>query len=201
MDKHRIYELAKELNTTSKRLMEKLAEININVKNHMSLLSDDELNALYKHIGVIRHDDGKKEETEVKKSPPPVQQHAEVKKDVKSAPRIIRTTEIFIDSKNENMDVRTRGWNDNRGNDTRKDSKGSVKNNNTRRQDIVHVADANSGLRAGFIRDTRSEFRKNVKKSDLKVAGEGARVENKPEHREDASIEPMDVRDHGNSQY
>ena len=53
MDKARIYELAKELNTTSKRLMEKLAEININVKNHMSLLEPHELDALYKHIGVI----------------------------------------------------------------------------------------------------------------------------------------------------
>jgi len=34
--KKRVYELAKELNTTSKRLMEKLEEINIVVKNHMS---------------------------------------------------------------------------------------------------------------------------------------------------------------------
>lgn len=32
MEKVRVYELAKELNTTSKRLMEKLAEIDIKVK-------------------------------------------------------------------------------------------------------------------------------------------------------------------------
>ena len=61
MEKARIYELAKELNTTSKRLMEKLAEINVNVKNHMSLLEANELNALYKHIGVIKHDNKKHE--------------------------------------------------------------------------------------------------------------------------------------------
>ena len=58
--KVRVYELAKELNTTSKRLMEKLAEINIIVKNHMSLLDEKELDALYRHIGVIRHDERKK---------------------------------------------------------------------------------------------------------------------------------------------
>jgi len=51
--KKRVYELAKELNTTSKRLMEKLEEINIVVKNHMSFLEEDELEALYDHIGVI----------------------------------------------------------------------------------------------------------------------------------------------------
>ena len=59
LEKARIYELAKELNTTSKRLMEKLAEINVNVKNHMSLLEPHELDALYKHIGVIKHDEKK----------------------------------------------------------------------------------------------------------------------------------------------
>jgi len=57
--KKRVYELAKELNTTSKRLMEKLEEINIVVKNHMSFLEEDELEALYDHIGVIRHKDDK----------------------------------------------------------------------------------------------------------------------------------------------
>ena len=51
MEKVRVYELAKELNTTSKRLMEKLAEIDIIVKNHMSLLDEKELEALYRHIG------------------------------------------------------------------------------------------------------------------------------------------------------
>jgi len=46
LSKIRVYELAKELNTTSKRLMEKLAEINIEVKNHMSLLEEKDLEAL-----------------------------------------------------------------------------------------------------------------------------------------------------------
>ena len=52
MEKIRVYELARELDTNSKRLMEKLAEINIVVKNHMSLLEEQDLDQLYKHIGV-----------------------------------------------------------------------------------------------------------------------------------------------------
>ena len=52
--------LPKELNTTSKRLIEKLSEINIVVKNHMSLLESEEIDSLYDYIGVIRHDEEKK---------------------------------------------------------------------------------------------------------------------------------------------
>ena len=159
MEKVRVYELAKELNTTSKRLMEKLAEVNVIVKNHMSLLEDHELAALYKHIGVIKHDD-KKAEPEEKKAPPAVQpppSKPEQKKDTKSAPRIIRTTEIIINSRNDNKgntppprqdyqrgDVRG-GRNDNR-NDSRND-----------RRDYYRTTDSNSGLRAGFVRDTRQQ--------------------------------------------
>ena len=102
MEKVRVYELAKELNTTSKRLMEKLAEINIIVKNHMSLLDEKELEALYRHIGVIRHDDKKSEAEEPKTAPAvPVQPKPELRRDRKNAPRIIRTTEIVINTKDD----------------------------------------------------------------------------------------------------
>ena len=59
LTRKRVYEIAKELNTTSKRLIEKLSEINIVVKNHMSLLEGDEIDSLYDYIGVIRHDEEK----------------------------------------------------------------------------------------------------------------------------------------------
>jgi translation initiation factor IF-2 len=52
LEKIRVYELARELDTNSKRLMEKLAEVGVVVKNHMSLLEDEELDSLYKHIGI-----------------------------------------------------------------------------------------------------------------------------------------------------
>ena len=138
MEKVRVYELAKELNTTSKRLMEKLAEVNVVVKNHMSLLEDHELDALYKHIGVIKHDDKKAEPDEKKALP--AQPKPEPKKDIKSAPRIIRTTDIIINSKNEARDAAQHSRNDLQRGDVR-----GARNDG--RHDFVKSSDANSGLR------------------------------------------------------
>ena len=154
MGKVRVYELAKELNTTSKRLMEKLAEINVVVKNHMSLLEENELEALYKHIGVIRHDE--KAEVEEKKAapvaPPP---RPESKKDAKNTPRIIRTTEIIINSKSDEKEVQQPSRNGYR----RGDNRGP---RNDVRRDFVRSSDANSGLRAGFVRDNRADLLKEL---------------------------------------
>jgi translation initiation factor IF-2 len=148
LEKVRVYELAKELNTTSKRLMEKLAEINVVVKNHMSLLEDHELDALYKHIGIIKHED-KKEEAEEKKAAPPVPPpKPEVKKEVKNAPRIIRTTEIIINSKNDSRDSY-------RSDNQKGDIRGG---RNDRRNEYIRSSDSNSGLLAGFVRKSRSDY-------------------------------------------
>ena len=151
LEKARIYELAKELNTTSKRLIEKLAEININVKNHMSLLESNELNALYKHIGVIKHDD-KKIDEEKKVVPDNVhvtEKKKDVKKDSKSAPRIIRTTEIILDSKTETSSA------DVANNYPNKTAKNTSKQNY--RNDYVKTDSSTSGLRPGFIHETKPE--------------------------------------------
>jgi translation initiation factor IF-2 len=154
LEKVRVYELAKELNTTSKRLMEKLAEIDINVKNHMSLLEDHELEALYKHIGIIRHDE-KKDESEEKKAPPavPAQPKPEARRDNKNAPRIIRTTEIVINSKNDDRDAARNGYG-------KGDPKGA--RSGDRRNEYVRSADANSGLLSGFVRKSRNDFINNI---------------------------------------
>ena len=156
LEKVRVYELAKELNTTSKRLMEKLAEINIVVKNHMSLLEDNELEALYKHIGVIKHD-GKKTEQEEKKAVPvsQTQLKPEQKKDMKSAPRIIRTTEIIINSKNESKEYGKADF-------SRNDSKSS------RRSEYIVSSDSNSGLRSGFVRDNRPDYLDRLQRQEKK---------------------------------
>lgn len=96
MIKVRIYELAKELNTTSKRLIEKLHEVDIEVKNHMSQLEPEQVDALYKHIGV-RIAEEKNEET---KKPIPTQT-VPVNRQIKTGPRIIRKTQINHDIKEE----------------------------------------------------------------------------------------------------
>ncbi|WP_244648229.1 translation initiation factor IF-2 [Ruminiclostridium herbifermentans] len=160
MEKARIYELAKELNTTSKRLIEKLAEININVKNHMSLLEADELDALYKHIGVIKHDNKKTDEDKkvVSDNVHIAEKKKDVKKDTKNAPRIIRTTEIILDSKTETSGADV-------ANNHNKNSKNSSKSNY--RNDYVKTDSSTSGLRPGFIYETKPEpKKKNVEKSN-----------------------------------
>ncbi len=162
MEKIRVYELAKELNTTSKRLMEKLAEINVVVKNHMSLLEDNELQSLYKHIGVVKHEDNRHEDNKRTAAPAPQPKHEvakDGKKDAKSAPRIIRTTEIVIDSKNEANTGPVQKHETPRS-DTKIDNRNNQRSNNNKRNDYVRVADANSGLRAGYVRDTGVEARK-----------------------------------------
>ncbi|MDF2989262.1 MAG: translation initiation factor, partial [Eubacterium sp.] len=149
MDKARIYELAKELNTTSKRLMEKLAEINIHVKNHMSLLEPHELNALYKHIGVIKHDE-KKQDDEKKPtvdSSHTVEKKKDVKKDMKSAPRIIRTTEIVIDSKNE------------AGGSDQSNFQKRETNQTPSKPNYFKTESSTSGLRPGYVRDSKQDHK------------------------------------------
>ena len=158
-NKTRIYELAKELNTTSKRLMEKLAEINVNVKNHMSLLEPNELAALYKHIGIIKHDEKSDKKPEEKKSHEEVHHSSadkkkDPKKDIKSAPRIIRTREINLDQLQDTQQ------NNNGNNKSKFDGKNDYKPNY--KNDYVKSSTSNtSGLRPGFVRDEKPDFRHN----------------------------------------
>ncbi len=127
MNKPKIHELAKELNVTSKRLMEKLAEIDIHPKSHMTTLEDDELEKLYKHIGVVKH---------AKNSAGASQGESESKTDhvdntaKKSAPRIIRKTEVII---RDDIPVKEpKEKKDNRG--------------------FVRYSDHNDGLMSGYTR-------------------------------------------------
>ena len=42
MSKARVYEIAKELNVDSKLIIEKLKEMNVEVKNHMSSVTEED---------------------------------------------------------------------------------------------------------------------------------------------------------------
>lgn len=50
MSKFRVYELAKDLNITSKELIKKMEELNIPVKNHMSSINDDDFEKIYNYF-------------------------------------------------------------------------------------------------------------------------------------------------------
>jgi len=127
----RVFELAKELNTTSKRLMEKLAEINISVKSHMSLLEENELEKLYKHIGVVNRSrvDGSDEKSAADQQEEP--DNLVVRKNI---PRIIRKTEIIIHD-----------------DDYIHDSREKEKKKNKR--SFVRTSSSTDGLMAGLRRD------------------------------------------------
>ena len=51
MTKIRIYEIAKELNLSSKELIEKIADLNMNIKSHMSSLSSEEAELIKELLG------------------------------------------------------------------------------------------------------------------------------------------------------
>lgn len=98
----RVYELAKELNTTSKRIVEKLSDVNIYKKNHMALIYPEELIKLYKYIGMpIEEKKFESNETFEDKDDAPEFKKPEFKKNKLSRfrPRIIRrTTTIKTDN-------------------------------------------------------------------------------------------------------
>ena len=50
-NKIRVHELAKQLKSTSKRILEMLNEMGIKNKSYMSVLEDDELQKFYEHTG------------------------------------------------------------------------------------------------------------------------------------------------------
>lgn len=81
MAKIRVYELAKELNTSSSRLLEKLADLGVHKNNHMSYIEEDELEKLYIDLGIRK---GESQSTEGKTAASTVKKAVE-KKPVKAS--------------------------------------------------------------------------------------------------------------------
>jgi translation initiation factor IF-2 len=192
LNKTRVYELAKELNTTSKRLIEKLSEIDIKVKNHMSYLEADEIQALYKHIGMMSNEEDKdkdKDKAEQEKKTGPAmskdiassikqenKKTAEKKdeKTIRKGPRIIRKTEIVINTKDEENYRRQNGNNGQKQSIGRTSKK---KKSYGRKRDFVKIAADTSGLRTGFIRDTSAEYIMEQKLKKIKAQNKGEKQE------------------------
>ena len=62
MSKIRVYELAKELNVSSKELIELLmTEFNVEVKNHMSVIEDEDAALIKELLGEPNKDEASKE--------------------------------------------------------------------------------------------------------------------------------------------
>jgi translation initiation factor IF-2 len=169
LNKPKIHELAKELNVQSKRLMEKLNEIGIYPKSHMTTLEEDELEKLYKHIGVVKRP---KEDADTSRS------DSEPKTDYtdkarKSMPRIIRKTEVIIHDDISLMDNRE----------------------NKERKTYVRTSESNDGLMAGFTRrrdNPITNVRKRQKQESTKQKEVKSAEKAQPDIFSDIPIQPVD---------
>ena len=68
MGKMKVHELAKELNMQSKELVEKLIELKYDVKSHMSILEEEDVEKIIKHFKG-GNDKGKSEAPKKEKKP------------------------------------------------------------------------------------------------------------------------------------
>ena len=157
LNKLKIHELAKELNVTSKRLMEKLEEINIHPKSHMSTLNDDELERLYKHIGIVDRTQ-KKDASESKKDSRKTDRSESVAK--RGVPRIIRKTEVVV------HDDYTLA---------------EHKEKKRERRSYVRTSDSNDGLMAGYTRSSHDSVISAIRKRPKKEEPEAQPEEKKQE--------------------
>ncbi len=58
MGKIRVHELAKEINAESKKIIEVLNKKGYQIKNHMSVLNDEQVEVAKTELGVIKKSDG-----------------------------------------------------------------------------------------------------------------------------------------------
>lgn len=159
MNKLKIHELAKELNVTSKRLMEKLEEIGIHPKSHMSTLEDDELERLYKHIGIV-------DRTQKNNAPASKNDSGKIERAESTAkrgvPRIIRKTEVVVHDDDDLIPE-------------------EPKEKKKERRSYIRVSDSNDGLIAGFTRGDEdsviTSIRKRPKKEEPKPQPEEKKQE------------------------
>ena len=101
MGKIKLYELAKDLDLTSKELLEKAGEIGITLKSHLSVLSDEDVEKIKKAFSK-NETAGKAKQKEEKKENKTVN-NAKLEKDT---PVIIRR-EVIIEDENKKQEEKS----------------------------------------------------------------------------------------------
>jgi len=94
MENLRVSELAKELNLSSKELIEKFAEIDILVKSHSNTVTSDQIRKVKEHLGLAPKKTTAKKAFIVKKAKTPSQEPEVVKTEAKEQPRVERIERI-----------------------------------------------------------------------------------------------------------
>ena len=88
MDNLRVSELAKELNLSSKELIDKFAEIDITVKSHSNTVSPEQIRKIKEHLGVAPKKNTAKKAFIVKKAKTPSQEPEVVKTEAKEPVKV-----------------------------------------------------------------------------------------------------------------
>ncbi len=108
MQKTRVYKIAQELKITSRELIEKLAEFDIKVTNHMSTISAEEADVIIELLSDNKGDDKSKNEKEGKKEEPAapkakerkeVKEEAKENKETKNAKDIKQKSKTKVETK------------------------------------------------------------------------------------------------------
>ena len=104
MDNIRVSELAKELNMTSKDLLEKFAEISVSVKSHSSTVSPEQIRKIKEYLGVAPKKNTAKKAFIVKKAKP-AQEPEVVKTEVKESPKVEKVERVQRVEKTPKIEV------------------------------------------------------------------------------------------------
>ncbi|MFR1518770.1 MAG: translation initiation factor IF-2 [Clostridia bacterium] len=147
-NKIRVHELAKQLKSTSKRILEMLNEMGIENKSYMSVLEDDELQRFYEHTGfkTDKNTESSADDTAAKKIAAQKEQQAQGK----SSGVIVRR--IIVDnSSSEPVSAAQKTQSGNKPLPPKKQQRQS--------------REAGSGLRSGF--EVRTESIEDLYRSDL----------------------------------
>lgn len=94
MNSLRVSELAKELNMTSKEVIEKFAEISIMVKSHSNTVMPDQIRKLKEHLGLAPKKTSAKKAFVVKKAKTPTEEPEVVKQPVKEPAKVERIERV-----------------------------------------------------------------------------------------------------------
>ena len=94
MDNIRVSELAKELNITSKELIEQFAEVSISVKSHSNTVTPDQIRKVKEHMGVEPKKSSAKKAFIVKKAKNVNEEPAVVKTEAKEPVRVERVQRV-----------------------------------------------------------------------------------------------------------
>ena len=143
MDKIKIHELAKKLNVNSKEVIEKAKSLNIDVKSHLSTITDEEAKKITNLMGK-----NEKEKNEAKK---------EV---VSDQPVIMRRTVIINDENEKKEEKKTQ---------TKKQDVGFIEKNRNKDYNIVYRNKQSKPMSVAELFGIPSKEKKEEKKVELKV--------------------------------